>query len=210
MANELIPISDEQAKAIQEIAKTARDLGSFLGRVFGQPIENAVGLLGGDYLREVRNRNASRMAARTDELLTKRKVLNPEPVSASLAIPLLQAAQDESREQLQELWSRLLANAMDPERASRIRQSFIEVLKRFEPLDALILQAMMERSFAIGPQANGGNISFEGIALLLKTTPGAVEVSLDNLAETKCVDIPLVKVHHISNFGRQLLMALQE
>src|SRR6185437_15652234 len=122
MSDDLVPFGTEQAKAVQEGSKAvgkAIDLtdkvGSFLGRVLGTPIEDAVGLVIGDRLHHARLRNADRLARRTEEILAQRNV-KPEPVSANLAIPLLQAAQDESREKLQELWARLLANAMDPKR----------------------------------------------------------------------------------------------
>jgi hypothetical protein len=58
-----------------------------------------------------------------------------------VAIPLIRGAYDETREGLRESCADLIANAMDPARASRVRLSFIETLKKFDPLDALVLQA---------------------------------------------------------------------
>lgn len=53
-------------------------------------------------------------------------------------------AQEESREELAELWARLLANAMDPNMNS-VRQSFIDAVKRMDPLDAVVLRYIYER-----------------------------------------------------------------
>jgi Abortive infection alpha len=47
--------------------------------------------------------------------------------------------QDESREELAELWARLLANAMDPN-LNNVRHSFIEAVKKMDPMDAVVLQ----------------------------------------------------------------------
>jgi hypothetical protein len=65
---DLIPISDEQAKAIQEALKTLRGLGGFLRETFGTIPEDLVGLLGGDRLKVLRAENLARILdkARTD------------------------------------------------------------------------------------------------------------------------------------------------
>jgi hypothetical protein len=90
-----------------------------------------IGVAGGDYLGQVRRRNAIRMAHRTDEIISARHIQETVAISPSLAIPLLSAAGDESRPELQDLWARLLANAMDPARANNLRIEFIEAVKRF-------------------------------------------------------------------------------
>jgi hypothetical protein len=46
-SNSLIPISDEQAKAIQEFLKTLQGMGSFLKETLGTVPGNLVGYLGG-------------------------------------------------------------------------------------------------------------------------------------------------------------------
>jgi hypothetical protein len=59
---------------------------------------------------------------------------------ASIAIPLIDAALNEDREGLKQLWAKLLAVAMDSRRATLVRPSLIELLKNLDPLDARILQ----------------------------------------------------------------------
>jgi hypothetical protein len=52
-----------------------------------------------------------------------------EPPSLSLLLPILVAAAEESRDELQDLWARLLAAAADPSRARSFRIQFIETVK---------------------------------------------------------------------------------
>jgi hypothetical protein len=61
--NSLIPISDEQAKAIQEALKVLQGLGSFLDKVLGDVPQNLVNYLGGDWLR-VRRAARSHLSSR--------------------------------------------------------------------------------------------------------------------------------------------------
>ncbi len=57
MGDELIPISDEQAKLLQEALKTLRSVGGYLREVLGTVPEDLVGLLGGDWLKVRRAEN---------------------------------------------------------------------------------------------------------------------------------------------------------
>ena len=138
----------ELAKAVNAVADigdktsdTTEKLSEFLSRVFGTVPEDASGFLGGDWLRHVRIRNLRKLAQRTDEIIRERKIENAtEAVSPSVATPLLRAAQNESREELQELWARFLANGMDPKRSKSVRVSIIKTVEQFDPLDALLLE----------------------------------------------------------------------
>jgi Abortive infection alpha len=148
----------ESAKAVQETGKAVgkaldliRDIGPFVNRVLGKPIEDMVGLTIADPLHEIRRRNQDRLAQRTDEILRARLTGHTEPVSPDLAIPLIAAAQDQSRPELQELWARLLANAMDPYRAGDLRQEFIETIRLFHPKDALFLQTISDNDSKLSP-----------------------------------------------------------
>jgi hypothetical protein len=116
MSNELIPIGDEQAKAIQEVAKTTgtalelvEKAGAYIGWVLGTVPADLAGVLGGDWLGQIRIRNLARYKEQTEEILLARGVTDATPVSPSLAVPLLRAAADETRGELQDLWARLLA-----------------------------------------------------------------------------------------------------
>ena len=54
---------------------------------------------------------------------------------------LLEAASHESDETLQDMWARLLANALDPRTDVSLQRILIDTLREFEPLDALVLSA---------------------------------------------------------------------
>jgi hypothetical protein len=217
VSDDLVPFGTEQAKAVQEGSKAvgkAIDLTDkvvgFVGRVLGGPIENAVGLVGGDWLQHARLRNADRLAARTEALLAQRQIKKPEPVSAVLAVPLLRAAQDESREEVQELWARLLANAMDPKRAHTVRQSFIDILRRLDPLDALTLQKMFRDNVGINSSGlMNHNIRLADFARVLGVGSDELVVSLDNLVELRCVEL-VNDQRELTPTGRCFMAAVQE
>jgi hypothetical protein len=71
-----------------------------------------------------------------------------KPATLSIALPILQGAADEDRDELVDLWARLLANAMDP-KLNSVRHSFIDAVKRMDPLDAVVLRYIHENKIAI-------------------------------------------------------------
>ncbi len=236
MSSELIDpatagAAGEAAKAAGKAIDLASKFGSFLGRILGTIPEDAVGLVVGDPLHHVRLRNCAKLEQRTEEILRERKVFDPISVSPSVAIPLLEAAKNESREELQELWARLLAAAMDPSRNDRVRQSFIDTLKRLDPVDALMLsfaydvtsreieskitKPTVDYSFYIdalkaNPQVN----AIEVLAKRFGLSGDAVIVSFENLRELKLFNFREVSVTKIINLltpaGRMFMKALYD
>jgi len=118
MTNEIIPVSDEQAKAIQEALKALQGLGGFMKETFGTVPQDIVGLLGGDYLKVRRAENLYRMIEKAKKKLEDAHVNQPD-APPSLAIPIMIAAADESRDELLDLWAALLAAALIPKRMDR-------------------------------------------------------------------------------------------
>src|SRR5579872_6883915 len=178
-AKAMAEASDFGATAGAELSNLAR----YIGRVFGTVPEDVVGLVLGDPLRAIRTVIAGKLDAKVQNILAKRGVKETQPVSPSLGIPLLRAAYDESRAELQDLWAALIAAAMDPARADRVRLSFIETLKQFDPLDAMTLKLRTEGGHQI-LQPNA--ITY--IAATLKISADEVQISADNLWRLKCVD----------------------
>jgi hypothetical protein len=129
-------------------------------------------------------------------------------VSPSLAIPLLRAAYDESRPELQELWAQLIAAAMDPQRANKVRRSFIDTVRRLDPLDALILKEL-------GVAGGGGRRVFDHrtptdfFTQQLKVSADEIYVSAINLHARGCLtttnsdDLSL----QLTAYGRELVRA---
>lgn len=184
-------IEDEKVKAVQEIAKfgrvtleTAQKLCSFLVHIFGTVPEDVIGVLGGDWLRHVRIRNFAKLSQLTEEILRERGILeSTEAVSPSIALPILEGAQAETREELQELWARLLANAMDPERSDSVRLEIISAIKEFNPLDALVLKSIEDL-----PEGPEGWKHAEELPSVLGYSIDEIEVSYQNLERLTCIN----------------------
>lgn len=98
------------------------------------------------------------------------------------------------------MWASLLASAMDPKRAGRMRLSFIETLKRFDPLDALVLKKRHAHPGNMRPTA------VAGIAAMISEQQSEVEISVENLRVLRCVAAvnPVVDFN-ITNYGRSLV-----
>ena len=187
---------DEEAKAIQETAKAAQEvakaapavieagteLARWVGSVLGTIPEDIVGLTFGDYLKELRTRNLDRLRGKTEDILRQRGIEQPEPIDPKVAIPAFEAASMESNEELQDLWANLLANAMDPTMDVSLRQIFIDTLKQFEPIDALVLNALVKISESSGKRSFSGTACYE-----LNLRAAQIALSMQNLEKLGCV-----------------------
>jgi hypothetical protein len=212
-ARGVIPVTDEQAKAISSLSgfgvtvvTEASGLARYVGRVLGTVPHDAVGLVIGDPLHFVRTAIAAQYDTLLDKILNRRNVKETQSVSPSLAIPLLRAAYDENRPELQELWAALIAAAMDPKRSGRVRLSFIDTLKRFDPLDALVLKERNNWQGDVRPNA------VEFIASRLGELGDEVQISVDNLKVLRCAGSATTSVtdFYASNYGRALLRACSD
>jgi hypothetical protein len=196
LMTDLVPISDEQAKAIQEALRTLRGVGAFLEKALGGVPEDLVGLLGGDWLRVRRAENMVKMIERAKERLEARGVEEPEPANLTIALPILRAAADESREELRDIWARLLAAAMDPSRANRVRAAFIETAKGMEPLDAALLRQVHQQRGQLR-----GKVDLkvrQNVMSQLHVVGDEIEVSLQNL----------IKLGLLEKKGRETVMTV--
>jgi hypothetical protein len=215
----IIPITDEQAKAIQETAKLGqdtiglvKDFGGYARQVFGTAPENLVALFGGDWLERRRLKSIAETMRLARDLLRERGVDDPEPINLAVGLPLLKAAADESGRELQEVWARLLAAAMDPKRARTVRREFIETIQRFAPLDAVIMQRLYKEA--------PGAPTHQSIADWTEqfgVSQWEMTVALENLQNLRCIHGFQVfatgsnsgKLHAavISGYGRELMRA---
>jgi Abortive infection alpha len=194
----LIPISDEQAKLGQELLKAVRDGSGYFADILGDLPKDLLGLLVSDRVKAKRIEKIAMLWERTRERLRDRGMVDPEPPSLKYAIPILEAAADEENEELQDLWSRLLAAAMDPNRRDAMRQSFIQVVKQMDPMDALVLKAI-PRDFQTA-------IYHEAIASKLNCSTDDVQVSFDHLLALDC--IVLGDRSYLKAFGTLLMNVL--
>ncbi len=214
MGDESEPVT-AVAKAVEETAKTGRalveagsDLAGFIGKALGTVPEDTVGLLGGDHLHELRIRNLDKISHKTEEILRERGVEDPEPIAPKALLPALEAASEEIDETLQDMWATLLANTMDPSKDTSLQQVFIEALKEFEPIDALVLDAAVTK---FGDKMFGGGATAE----LISRRSSLASISAEHLAKLGCflsdsrtVVAPERKRNYsISNLGTELHLA---
>jgi Abortive infection alpha len=131
---------------------------------------------GGDWLKVRRAENLLGTLQKMQERLKKRGI-KPEKVSLFRALPILIAAADESIDELQELWAKLLAAAADPQRAKSFRIAFINVAKLMDPLDAVILEKVGASNVLIS-----GTVRND-LAAKLNLSRDQLDVSLAHLIE---------------------------
>ncbi len=138
---------NEEAKAAQEIAKTAgkiidatRETGGFLAKFIKGPLEQGIGIFE-DKLKYLRWERQIRLMDRANEFLRLRGLKEPSrAVPMTIAIPILQQGSMEESNDLQDLWAKLLVNAGDAASGVEVRPAFIGILKELSHLDAIILE----------------------------------------------------------------------
>lgn len=144
-------LSDEEAKAVQEVARTARkyepdlrELGTFIGRVTGRSGEQFGGLVG-DVLAMMRIELALRYKRRVDRIMKERKLHEPTRHAAiNIIYPLLQAASLEDDDDIQEMFAQLLVNAIDADSDVTILKSFVDVVRTMSSFEARILVKLVD------------------------------------------------------------------
>jgi hypothetical protein len=216
-----LPVSDEQAKALAasaEFGKTflgiAHDGGGYVARVLGSLPEDLVGWVIGDRVGIARWEQALKLEHAAKERLRARGVPTPEPMSPSLAAPLLDAATSETDPDLAELWERLLANALDPARKTRVRRKFIEIVKSMDPLDARVFHMLQGLSGTLQPTVA------QVISSRLEVGEDDVVVSLSNLGDLQLIvgpregtgsggaNMAFLAKAPLTTFGRQFARAV--
>jgi Abortive infection alpha len=200
----LIPVTDAQAELGKAAIEEGGKLGRYVGRILGDVPSDMVQVFIGQHLRFARILIADSYDRRIRAILERRHA-RTEPLSPSVAIPLIQAAYDESRPDLQELWAALIATAMDPARSDRVRLRFIDTLKQFDPLDALVLRELGDRN-AVGKAS--GSTTTRSLVQTLGRTVDEIRVTVDNLERLRCAyhsNDP--DDFYTTNFGRELLRA---
>lgn len=137
----------EVAKAEQETQKTyqsaidlVRRIGAYLGGVFG-PASHELSLLFGDQMRYWRFKNATNILEKA-QAIVERRGLKPEQVDAlgfGEGLLLLEASSLEEDDTVQEMWARLMANAVDPSSGTRAEKVYVDLLKSISGREAAFL-----------------------------------------------------------------------
>ena len=212
MGNEIFrPMDEASARAIEKasifggkVVDAGTAAGGWLAGVLGKLPHNLVGIVD-DQVAHVRARRWVELNADLDRNLEERGVKNRIEPSFSIVLPLIEAAIDENRTELKLIWDRLLANACDPSRSSRVRISFIEIVKKLDPLDALILQKMATATGTLAPNAR------DFLKGALGVTEGEIMVSFENMTSFGLLFPNAEKFNpHITDKGALLFKAIEE
>lgn len=188
--------SDRELLPYEKVAEeTAKSVGKALDLIksMSPAIAETYGLLIGDRISEARRRQLDALARKTKKLLHERHVKEEQEIAEQVAIPLLEAAQGETREELQNLYAALLANAMDPQYAEIVRSEFIETIRQWQPMDARIMKEAFEKRKTNKPSFDEDAArSFLGEVRLT-----AAQVSLAHLVKLDCLrQVPTGGVRH--------------
>jgi hypothetical protein len=148
----------ESAKAVKEMAKTAgkvvdvvHDTGEFLAPHVDGVLAQVVGMFT-DHLKYVRGVRLVRLGQRFQrELLAHGGVAAVRKLPLNFAIDALEQGAMEPNDDLQDIWARLLANAVDATNEIQPRRAYISIIKDLSPLDALIL----EKIYAVDQEKHG-------------------------------------------------------
>lgn len=179
-----IEAATEAAKAVQEVAKvsgkaidTVRSTGGFLDRIFGQAIEETVGLYWTDRIVAKRIEASIYSWERLESLVHKTKsrleekgIINIRAIPPKVALPLIEYATVENEDDLHTLWANLMATGMDASEED-IHRKYVTTLGEMTADDALVLSSMFEEaekeiskketrysSLAYGPGIDGSNV----------------------------------------------------
>jgi Abortive infection alpha len=114
-------------------------------------------------------------------------------LSPNIAAALIAGAQEEGREELAELWARLLASAMDPATRDIVSFSFIVTAKEMNPVDVLVIQHIHENNLSVVRVMQTGNVANRtvGVAQIadkLGRRSDEVETSLRHLNQLLLLD----------------------
>lgn len=137
-------------ETIRTVAKTvdsAIDLVRGVGRVFGPAADELAGMMG-EQMRFWRFRNMNRIVKKTEQLLDERKIhqdmMGSIPFGES--IRLIEAASLEDSDEIQDVWARLLANALDSSSKITVKKVYIDIINSLSPIEATFLDLAWEFS----------------------------------------------------------------
>jgi len=201
-------MADEKHKAQSEIAKAAskgieatQQLGQFVSRVIGEPLDNAVGIVG-DKLKYMRWERQLRLMDRCNEMLAQRRIEGKtRSVAPKFAIPVIENASMEEDDELQDLWARLLTSSLDPSFSGELRNAFIDILKQLETTDVYLLSLLHSsyvlhvKKFGESSPASPSGVGFDSKELRehLGLDVVVYENCADNLMRVRCVASQVIK-----------------
>lgn len=189
-------------KATEETAKTVGKGLDLVNRA-APVIGDAYGFLLGDRIKEQRERNADRMARKTKRILDERNLKETSALAEDLAVPLLEAAQREPREEILRLYAALAANAMDPNHDD-VRPEFVETVRKWQPIDVRVMNFAIDRRSTDTPYFSAGDLHQPDLR------ENAIQLSIGHLLELKCIRHNPSHGYLISAYGSEIMLAVSE
>ena len=185
---------EEEAKAVQEVAKTAGKaidasvrVGSFLSKIFGDAFTE-IGEEFHDWAKYFRYKNLLRIQDKVEAIHKKRRIEgNTVPILPRYAIPLIQHASQEDDESLQGMWAGLIANFTYPNKRFDPKKIYIEILSSLEPLDAKVLKFFPTQEWKLFPKVPGGGVTISKLVQNIGVSEKDLQLSLQNLARLGCI-----------------------
>ena len=193
MSEELKTIQ-EASKAVQESAKTGSKAldsisaaGGFLKEVFGDLLQDSVGLMS-DKLKFYRIERFFSLKDKTERNLKEKGIKITVPIPPKLGIPLIEAATVEDNENLHTKWSNMLSNAINPNFNGKITRNFVSILEEMNPVDVLILDTICKEWLLLSDDQKDNTLFDRSkIIINLKIEKKECEISLRNLLRLGCL-----------------------
>jgi hypothetical protein len=179
--------SSDWAKLGDKALETIKSAGKFIERIVGPASDELAGLLT-DQVKFWRARNLNRLASKF-EVVVQERGFNEEAarhLPFGTAYLSLERASLEESEIVQELWAKLFANALDPNRDRIISKIHIDVLGSLTELDAKLLMAKKEWDDGNPPfrKSDGQFLSREEINEAKAVQSSAAEIRYGDFAST--------------------------
>lgn len=164
------------------------------------PVADAVGnvgqntvMIGGEWIKLWQMTNAVSVGQKAVKILKKRGITNKEQlrdITTKFGILYVEGASVEDEPELQELWAKLLVNALDPHFEGDIRVSFMSIIKDLTSLDIKILDIMNSEFLKYGKGTKVFDIYFSTKALsrMLSVSDFIIRASIDNLKRCQLVE----------------------
>ncbi|MCG2642694.1 Abi-alpha family protein [Bradyrhizobium sp. GCM10023182] len=208
----------EVAKAEQETQKTYQRGLDLLGRVGGylaglfEPASRELSHIFGDQMRFWRFKNGVRILEKAQTIVDERG-LKPEQLKAlgfGEGLLIMEAASLEEDESVQELWARLMANAVDPSASVKPEKVYIDILKSLSTREVLFLEliAKIEDQSRKRFKTQQEHQTFVNAMNALADThwrqflPDERAISIQNLVRLRCVTFRARSVDLHNLFGR--------
>ncbi len=187
-------------KVVKEGFSAGREIIAF-GKDVAPAMRRGFELINKRLLRQ-REEAAADTLLEVPPILERRQVTEPIDPPPKFMIPWFEGASNDTAPELRDLWARLMAAAMDPTRKDRVRLSFIETVKEFDPLDTLVLQRRFDTPGQLQPNTR------DFLADSLQRSTDEIQISLDNLLGLRRLGPGAV--FWLAPYGKELVRACRD